>query len=141
MELKAKTYRVLSAKLRVQRGPGREDLEVARPVVQTAKGEPKRDGRGNVTYTDGDGAPGSAAPTLVTFDEHCQVNIGQLIRFGAIAEVYPQRAQRDTEGTGTAKGAGKGARSSHSEAGAAEAPPQVPDVAGPGGDQEAIQHG
>ena len=77
-------YRVISAKLRVQRGPGREDLVAARPVALTAKGAVKRDRHGNAAYLDSD-----EAPTLVTFDEHCRVNIAQLLRIGAIAEWTP----------------------------------------------------
>lgn len=78
----AVTYRQIAATLRVQRGAGREDLVSERPVVLTAKGEKKRDARGNVTYLDSD-----EAPTLVTFDEHCQINVPFLLKTGALVEI------------------------------------------------------
>lgn len=62
------TYRVITKKLRVQRGAGRPDLEVARPM-----------NAGRTVFLDSD-----EAPTLVTFDEHCQVDIPYLLRLGAI---------------------------------------------------------
>lgn len=138
------TYRVLSARLRVQRGPGHEDLVVERPVARTSKGEAKRDGRGNVTYLDGDGAPGNAAPTLVTFDEHCQVRIEQLLRIGAIVPwpAAPAEQTADSRQQRAGAGGGKGARSGSGGAGAAGAP--VADAQGgngAAGRQEAIQDG
>ena len=75
------TYRQVTRRLRVQRGPGRPDLVSERPVELSAKGEPKTDARGNVRYTDSE-----ESPTLVTFDEHCRVRVDQLLRVGAIAE-------------------------------------------------------
>lgn len=54
----SKTYRQITYKLRVSRGPGRPELVSARPC--------KKDKHGNRVYTDSD-----EKPTLVTFDEHC----------------------------------------------------------------------
>lgn len=55
-----KTYRQITYKLRVGRGPGRPDLISVRPC--------KKDKHGNRVYTDSE-----EKPTLVTFDEHCDL--------------------------------------------------------------------
>ena len=75
-------YRVLTKRLRVQRGAGREDLVVERPF--------KEDAQGIVHYLDSD-----EAPTLVKFDKYCQVNVDQLLRVGAIAKL--KTAPKDAE--------------------------------------------
>lgn len=69
-----KRYRQISATLRVQRGPGHPDLVSSRPF--------KKDKNGNKLFTDSD-----AQPTLVEFDEHCQVDVPQLLKTGAIATI------------------------------------------------------
>lgn len=53
-----KTYRQITYKLRVSRGPGRPELVSVRPG--------KKDKHGNRIFTDSD-----EKPTLVTFDENC----------------------------------------------------------------------
>jgi hypothetical protein len=62
------TFRVIAWKLRVQRGPGRGDKNVERPRM------PKRG-----PYLDSDDKP-----TLLTIDEHDQVNVPALLASGAI---------------------------------------------------------
>ena len=69
-------YRQLTLRLRVQRGPGRHDLVSERPN--------RKDKAGNRIYLDSDDSP-----TLVTFDEHCQVDIPALLAIGAITEYTP----------------------------------------------------
>jgi hypothetical protein len=73
----ARVYRVIAHGLRVQRGPGREHLEVKRPYRENA--------RGQRVYLDSE-----EAPTLVSFDEHCQVDVGKLIAMGGIVAVSPE---------------------------------------------------
>lgn len=72
-----KPYRQLSARLRVQRGPGRPDLVSERPRDVKQDGSLGR-------YVDSE-----EAPTLVTFDAHCQVDVPSLLQIGAIAEYAP----------------------------------------------------
>ena len=67
------TYRVLTERLRVQRGPGRPDLVVERPMSS------KR-----TAFLDSD-----EKPTLIQFDEHCQVDVAFLLVVGAIVEYVP----------------------------------------------------
>jgi hypothetical protein len=69
-------YRLLGRRLRVQRGPGNEDLVVERPVRDTNT----KTGTGYV-FLDSD-----ENPTLVEFDDLCQVDIPSLIQIGAIVE-------------------------------------------------------
>ena len=76
----SKTYRQLTFRLRVQRGPGKKDLVSERPMKLV---------KGNRVYTDSD-----EKPTLVSFDEHCQVNIPGLLRGGAIMEYTPPKAKK-----------------------------------------------
>lgn len=61
-------YRVITKGLRVQRGTGRPDLVVMRPMNGS-----------RTVFTDSDDMP-----TLVSFDEHCQVDITYLLNIGAI---------------------------------------------------------
>lgn len=68
----AKQYRQISGKLRIQRGPGRPDYVSERP----------RDPR-TQRYTD------LEEPTLVSFDQHCQVDVEKMIRRHQIAELEP----------------------------------------------------
>lgn len=70
-----RTYVQIVERLRVQRGAGEADLVSQRPVRRNAKGE-------RVAFADDP----DTAPTLVTFDERCQVNIPFLLRTGAIRE-------------------------------------------------------
>jgi|GEM_PF-6686025 len=74
-ELSRGPYVQLSKVLRIQRGPGNADLESERPVKLNAKKEV-------VGFLDDP----VTNPTLVTFDELCDVNIRFLLRTGAIRE-------------------------------------------------------
>lgn len=77
MATKNPTYRVFTRRLRVQRGPGNSDLVVERPLELDARGN-------EVGYADSD-----EKPTLVTFDDKCQVDVASLLANGAIAEYSP----------------------------------------------------
>lgn len=66
------TYRLIGRRLRVQRGPGNPDLVVERPIKETKTG---------YVFLDSD-----EEPTIVAFDELCQVDIPSLIQIGAIVE-------------------------------------------------------
>lgn len=79
-----KTYRLVTAKLRVQRGPGNPDLVVARPL--------KPGDSNQRVFTDSD-----ENPTLVTFDDLCQVDIDNLLAVGAIAEYTPPKPVREVK--------------------------------------------
>lgn len=85
------TYRQLSHRLRIQRGPGRPDKVLERPREGSRE-------RGWGRYLDSD-----EKPTLITFDEYDQVDIAQLLRSGAIVpweEVTTDgeiREHRDTD--------------------------------------------
>ena len=68
-------YRVVTRRLRVQRGPGRHDLVAERPM-----------NKAETRYIDSDDKP-----TLITFDEHCQVDIPWLLRLGAIVPYTPPK--------------------------------------------------
>lgn len=70
-------YRQLSARLRVQRGAGRPDLVSERPTDPKTK-----------RFSDSD-----ESPTLIEFDEHCQVDIPFLLAIGAIAEYEPKKVK------------------------------------------------
>jgi len=86
-----KTYRQITYKLRVSRGPGRSDLVSTRPC--------KTDKHGNRTYTDSD-----EKPTLVTFDEHCRIaDLPFWLEVGHLVEYTPPKAKE-------VKARGKGAR-------------------------------
>ena len=79
-----KQYVLVAMKQRVQRGPDRPDYVPERPY--------KKDSKGNKVPTGGD--PHKVPhenPTLVTYDEHCQVNIPDLLAFGAIVEYVPPK--------------------------------------------------
>lgn len=73
-----KTYRQLSHKLRIQRGPGRPDKVSARPRMGS-----REDGWGEFTDSDKE-------PTLITFDEYDQVNIPSLLAQGSLVEWKPK---------------------------------------------------
>ena len=60
-------YRQITHRLRIQRGAGRPDLVSERPRKQP---------RGRFLDEDN--------PTLVEFDEHCQVDAEELLKMGAI---------------------------------------------------------
>lgn len=62
-------YRLITKRLRVGRGPGRDDLVVERPHEDTKTGRIFHD---------------LEQPTIVIFDEHCQVDIQSLLTLGAI---------------------------------------------------------
>ena len=64
-------YRLINARLRVNRGPGHTDYVPERPY--------KKDKDGNKNFTDSE-----QKPTVVEFDEYCQVNIPSLLKLGAI---------------------------------------------------------
>lgn len=75
-------YRQISPRIRVQRGPGKPDFVSERPRATPAG-----------PFTDSDDAP-----TLVEFDADCIVNVGFLLRAGAIVEVaLPVTAPGDAE--------------------------------------------
>ncbi len=78
-------YRQLSLRLRVQRGQGRKDLVSERPHKMTDAGP---------VYSDS-----LEKPTIVTFDEHCQVDIEAMLGSGAIAEHAASR-RRASKGDG-----------------------------------------
>lgn len=65
-------YRVLTRKLRIQRGPGRPDKVVERPG---------HDGVLGYVFDDSDGCP-----TLVEFDALDKVDVSFLLACGAIRE-------------------------------------------------------
>lgn len=69
---------LLTRRVRAQRGPGRDDLVVERPVKKNRQGEV-------VGFLDDP----ASAPTLVTFDEHCRVDVDFLVRAGAIRAHQP----------------------------------------------------
>ena len=70
------TYRQISRKLRIQRGPGRPDKVSERPSRENKAGVR--------VYLDSD-----EAPTLIEFDEFDIVDIDQMLRIGAIAAWSP----------------------------------------------------
>lgn len=72
-------YRQIARRLRIDRGPGRPDLVSERPTVTRADG--------SYAFTDSD-----EQPTVVEFDETCRVNVPELLRLGAIAELAPAKA-------------------------------------------------
>ena len=67
------TYRQIAGHLKVSRGYGRPKLDSARPR--------ERNKDGNFVYTDS-----AEAPTLVTFDAECVVDVELLLRSGSIVE-------------------------------------------------------
>ncbi len=75
-------YIQLAPRLRIQRGAGKADLVSERPH--------KRDKHGNVAFSDDP----EKKPTLVEFDEHCQVDIPALLRIGAIREQPVKEVKR-----------------------------------------------
>lgn len=76
-------YVQLTRRLRVQRGPGHPDLVSERPLKLNARGEFK-------AYLDDP----DSGPTLVEFDELCQVDIPALLRSGALREYAPPKPKR-----------------------------------------------
>ncbi len=82
-------YRVMTRRLRVQRGSGRPDLVVERPFKVLNEGKLNE----RVTFGDSD-----TEPTLVKFDEHCQVNVDFLLRTGAIVPYTPPKAMKEPAG-------------------------------------------
>jgi len=75
-------YIQIAERLRVQRGAGRPDLVSERPTRRNQKGD-------RVAYLDDP----DTNPTLVEFDEHCQVNIDFLLRTGGLRPYTPRRSQ------------------------------------------------
>ena len=65
------TYRQIARLLRVPRGGGRPKIVSERPA--------REDREGNVIYQDS-----SDAPTLITFDADCIVDVGMLLQAGAV---------------------------------------------------------
>lgn len=86
----SQTYRVLTLRMQVYRGPGKEELVVERPFSEDKK-------TGEIVFSDSD-----AEPTLIAFDKHCQVDVEHLLRIGAIAEVTPAKPGK-SEAKGTAR--------------------------------------
>lgn len=80
----ASQYRQIAHRLRVQRGPGRPDLVSERPR------------RGSKKQGWGDYLDSPEHPTLVEFDEYCQVDIPALLRQGAIAPREPREEVQDS---------------------------------------------
>lgn len=78
-----KTYRQLSRKLQVMRGPGKPDLVSERPT--------ERDEKGVLRFTDSE-----EHPTLVSFDADCIVNLEHLLKAGAIVEWEPRPSKAPT---------------------------------------------
>ena len=74
-------YRVIAAKLRIQRGPGRPDLEVERPY--------KAGPLGSRVFRDSE-----EAPTTIEFDEFCIIDLDSLIRIGALIPTAGKRGKR-----------------------------------------------
>ena len=68
-------YIQVAYRLRVQRGPGRADLYSERPV--------RKNSEGHIVEAKDD--PDNF-PTIVTFDEHCRVDIPALLKLGAIKQ-------------------------------------------------------
>lgn len=89
MAKKQGPFEQLAHRLRVQRGPGNADLVSERPRERIA-------GSDNYRYTDLD------APTMVSFDQHCLVDVDALIASGAIrvpaAEPAEPKAAKTGEG-------------------------------------------
>lgn len=83
------TYRQITFRLRVQRGPGRKDLVSERPH--------KKDRHDNRIYTDSD-----EKPTLVRFDKYCQVDIPSLLQLGAIIPYTPPKPTKEVRTHGEA---------------------------------------
>lgn len=73
-----KPFRQFSRRLRIQRGPGKPDKVSERPVQELSDG--------SIRYLDSD-----EAPTLITFDEHDQVDIPSLLSIGAIVPWVPSK--------------------------------------------------
>ena len=71
-------YRLVTTRLRVQRGVGNPDLVVERPHKRTETGP---------VFLDEDN------PTLVTFDDKCQVDVPGLLDLGAIEPWTPPRVK------------------------------------------------
>lgn len=85
--MKGKTYRQITHKLRVSRGPGKPELVSTRPC--------KKDKYGNRTYTDSD-----ENPTLVTFDEDCILDdLPFWLKIGALKEYTPPRRRQKVDVT------------------------------------------
>lgn len=77
----SKTYRQITYKLRVGRGPGRPDLVSVRPCT--------KDKHGNRHYTDSD-----EKPTLVSFDEHCLIaDLAFWLKVGHLVEYTPPKKE------------------------------------------------
>jgi hypothetical protein len=83
-------YVLLAQKMRIQRGPGNADLVVERPAINAADGSGIR---GYLDDPDGITAP----PTLVEFDDLCQINVEKAIKSGAFREyIEPAKSTRTT---------------------------------------------
>lgn len=81
----AGTYRQISHRLRVQRGPGKPDTVVERPR--------REGGRGRVVYADSD-----AEPTLITFHKGDVADVPALLAAGAIAPYEPPGGKTGARG-------------------------------------------
>lgn len=92
-------FRQITHRLRVQRGPGRPHLESERP----------RDEKSGRFLDDDD-------PTIVTFDEHCQVDVDSLLAIGAIEVVSPPPSPVEGERVVHMEGVRVRRRADHGEA-------------------------
>lgn len=82
----SKTYRQITYKLRVSRGPGKPDLVSERPC--------RKDNHGNRTYLDSD-----EKPTLVTFDDYCVLtDLDFWLKVGHIVPYTPPRKEVKARG-------------------------------------------
>ena len=80
-------FEQVTLRLRVQRGEGKPDLVSERPQERISGSDQKR-------YTDLD------APTLVTFDSHCLVDVDALLASGAIRRPAPKPAAAKAANSG-----------------------------------------
>lgn len=81
MAAKKKQYRQVTLRLRIQRGAGHPDFVSERPRRRIAAEQ--------YEYTD------IESPTLVSFDRHCQVDVEQLLRIGAIEQYEAPAAKTE----------------------------------------------
>lgn len=85
---KPTVYRQVTIRLRIQRGPGRPDLVTERAYRVDR-------GTGRTVFLD---EIGKAEPTLVEFDEHCQVDVEHLLKLGAIEPWRPAKKAKKGKG-------------------------------------------
>jgi len=91
-----KQYILIAAGLRVQRGAGRADYTPTRPAVNASDSSGIR---GFLDDPDTD-------PTIVEFDEFCQINVEKLISRGQLREYKRPRLSTRTPKTSSEGGEG-----------------------------------